>query len=245
MDRQRNIERNSAVLSALGLKTMSKALFGSQRPTKYEMDRQRNIERNSEVLSALRLKTMSKALFGSNLTAKKKTIKEGKSKMNCCNDDEEYQSCEDEEGMSSCKDVASSRFQANKAELDAKLKEQSQANVTDLLSKEHVSVSVLGKRSVFLKEYGSSKNNPSSFKQLQALDSDVIILQHQIGEQAKALAELSKTLTKHTRTMAVLQDIVRVLAVPTDIVELIEMSNNAEGASDKRRDAGSIGLSKG
>ncbi|KAI8532435.1 hypothetical protein RHMOL_Rhmol11G0214000 [Rhododendron molle] len=132
--------------------------------------------------------------------------------MNCCNDDEEYQSCEVEEGMSSCKDVASS--------------------------------SVLGKRSVFLKEYGSSKNNPSSFKQLQALDSDVIILQHQIGEQAKALAELSKTLTKHTRTMAVLQDIVRVLAVPTDIVELIEMSNNEEGASDKRRDAGSIGLSK-
>ncbi|KAI8536303.1 hypothetical protein RHMOL_Rhmol02G0113600 [Rhododendron molle] len=180
MDRQRNIERNSAVLSALGLKTMSKALFGSQRLTKYEMDRQRNIERNSEVLSALRLKTMSKALFGSNLTTKKKTIKEGKNKMNCCNDDEEYQSCEDEEGMSSCKDVASSRFQANK-----------------------------------------------------------------IGEQAKALAELSKTLTKHTRTLAVLQDIVRVLAVPTDIVELIEMSNNEEGASDKRRDAGSIGLSKG
>ncbi|KAG5557341.1 hypothetical protein RHGRI_007557 [Rhododendron griersonianum] len=204
---------------------MSKALFGSQRLTKYEMDKQRNIERNSAVLSALGLKTMSKALFGSNLTAKKKTIKEGKSKMNCCNDDEEYQSCEDEEGMSSRKDVASSRFQANK-------------------------VIVLGKRLVFLKEYGSSKNNPSSFKQLQAPDSDVIILQHQVGEQAKALAELSKTLTKHTRTMAVLQDIVRVLAVkaavdPTDIVELIEMSNNKEGASDKRRDAGSIGLSKG
>ncbi|KAG5554518.1 hypothetical protein RHGRI_012161 [Rhododendron griersonianum] len=108
--------------------------------------------------------------------------------MNCCNDDEEYQSCEDEKGMSSREDV-SSRFQANK-----------------------------------------------------------------VDEQAKALAELSKTLTKHTRTMAVLQDIVRVLAVkaavdPTDIVELIveliEMSNNVEGASDKRRDAGSIGLSKG
>ncbi|KAG5520786.1 hypothetical protein RHGRI_033384 [Rhododendron griersonianum] len=154
MDRQRNIERNSAVLSALGLKTISKALFGSHRLTKYEMDRQRNIERNSAVLFALGLKTMSNALFGSNLTAKKKTIKEGKSKMNCRNDDEEYQSCEDEEGMSSRKDVASSRFQANKAELEAKLKEQSQANVTDLLSREHVSVSVLGKRLVFLKEYG-------------------------------------------------------------------------------------------
>ncbi|XP_058190162.1 uncharacterized protein LOC131307585 isoform X2 [Rhododendron vialii] len=169
--------------------------------------------------------------------------------MNCCNDDKEYQSCDDEEGMSSRKDVASSRFQANKAELEAKLKEQSQANVTDLLSKEHVSVSVLGKRSVFLKEYGSPKNTPSSFKQLQAPDSEVIILQHQVDEQAKALAELSKTLTKHTRTMAVLQDIVRVLAVkaavdPTDIVELIKMSNNEEGASDKRRDAASIGLSK-
>ncbi|XP_058186318.1 uncharacterized protein LOC131303459 [Rhododendron vialii] len=78
------------------------------------MDRQRNIERNSAVLSALGLKTMSKALFGSNLTAKKKPIKEGKSKMDCCNDDEEYQLCEDEEGMSSREDVASSRFQANK-----------------------------------------------------------------------------------------------------------------------------------
>ncbi|KAI8530321.1 hypothetical protein RHMOL_Rhmol11G0048000 [Rhododendron molle] len=114
MDRQRNIEQNSAVLSALGLKTMSKPLFGSQKLTTYEMDRQRNIERNSAVLSALGLKTMSKALFGSNLTTKKKTIKEGKSKMNCCNDDEEYQSCEDEEGMSFQENVASSKFQANK-----------------------------------------------------------------------------------------------------------------------------------
>ncbi|KAF7126562.1 hypothetical protein RHSIM_Rhsim11G0076000 [Rhododendron simsii] len=102
---------------------------------------------------------------------------------------------------------------ATVAKLEAKLKEQSQANVTDLLSKEHVSVSVLGKRSVFLKEYGSPKNTPSSFEKLQAPDSEVIILQHQVDEQAKALAELSKTLTKHTRTMAVLQDIVRVLAV--------------------------------
>lgn len=34
--------------------------------------------------------------------------------MNCCNDDEEYQSCEDEEGMSSREDVAYSKFQANK-----------------------------------------------------------------------------------------------------------------------------------
>ncbi|XP_058197518.1 uncharacterized protein LOC131313297 isoform X2 [Rhododendron vialii] len=107
----------------------------------------------------------------------------------------------------------------------------------------------LGSDRFFLKEYGSPKNTPSSFKQLQAPDSEVIILQHQVDEQAKALAELSKTLTKHTRTMAVLQDIVRVLAVkaavdPTDIVELIEMSNNEEGSSNKRRDAASIGLSK-
>ncbi|XP_058186311.1 uncharacterized protein LOC131303456 isoform X1 [Rhododendron vialii] len=124
------------------------------------MDRQRNVGRDSAVLSALGLKTMSKALFGSNLTAKEKTIKEGKSKMDCCNDDEEYQLCEDEEGMSSREDVASSRFQANKAEMDAKLKEQSQANVIDLLSKEHVSVNVLGKRSVFLRNTGVPRTPP-------------------------------------------------------------------------------------
>ncbi|KAI8559472.1 hypothetical protein RHMOL_Rhmol04G0176500 [Rhododendron molle] len=121
------------------------------------------------------------------------------------------------------------------AKLKAKLKEQSQPNVTNPSSERQISVDVLGKRSVYVKEYGSRMSTISSFNQPQELDPESTVLQKKVDDQAK-------TLTKYSRTMTVVQGLVQVLAIkagvdPAQVQEVIDRCNSEAGTSDEEANA--------
>ncbi|KAI8555833.1 hypothetical protein RHMOL_Rhmol05G0204600 [Rhododendron molle] len=121
------------------------------------------------------------------------------------------------------------------AKLKAKLKEQSQPNVTNPSSERQIFVDVLGKRSVYVKEYGSRMSTISSFNQPQELDPESTVLQKKVDDQAK-------TLTKYSRTMTVVQGLVQVLAIkagvdPAQVQEVIDRCNSEAGTSDEEANA--------
>ncbi|KAI8532443.1 hypothetical protein RHMOL_Rhmol11G0214800 [Rhododendron molle] len=121
------------------------------------------------------------------------------------------------------------------AKLKAKLKEQSQPNVTNPSSQRQISVDVLGKRSVYVKEYGSRMSTISSFNQPQELDPESTVLQKKVDDQAK-------TLTKYSRTVTVVQGLVQVLAIkagvdPAQVQEVIDRCNSEAGTSDEEANA--------
>ncbi|XP_058194390.1 uncharacterized protein LOC131311085 isoform X1 [Rhododendron vialii] len=121
------------------------------------------------------------------------------------------------------------------AKLKAKLKEQSQPNVTNPSSERQISVDVLGKRSIYVKEYRSRMSTISSFNQPQEPDPEASLLQRKVDDQAK-------TLTKHSRTMTVVQGLLQVLAVkagvdPAQVQEVIDGCNSEASTSDEEADA--------
>ncbi|KAG5565486.1 hypothetical protein RHGRI_001394 [Rhododendron griersonianum] len=121
------------------------------------------------------------------------------------------------------------------AKLKAKLKEQSQPNVTNPSSERQISVDVLGKRSVYVKEYGSRMSTISSSNQPQEPDPEATVLEKKVDDQAK-------TLTKHSRTMTVVQGLLQVLAIkagvdPAQVQEVIDRCNSEAGTSDEEANA--------
>ncbi|KAH7833244.1 hypothetical protein Vadar_004430 [Vaccinium darrowii] len=111
------------------------------------------------------------------------------------------------------------------AQLEAKLKEQSEPDITNPLSEEQISIDVLGKRSVYVKEYGSRRSTISSSKPPE-----------------ETLTKNSRTLAKYSRTMTVVQGLLQVLAAkagidPAEVQELIDGSNVVEGTSGEEDDA--------
>ncbi|KAG5557714.1 hypothetical protein RHGRI_007835 [Rhododendron griersonianum] len=75
----------------------------------------------------------------------------------------------------------------------------------------------------------------SSFNQPQEPDPGAILLQKKVDDQAK-------TLTKHSRTMTVVQGLLQVLAIkagvdPAQVQEVIDKCNSEAGTSDEEADA--------
>ncbi|KAF7153682.1 hypothetical protein RHSIM_Rhsim01G0102200 [Rhododendron simsii] len=98
------------------------------------------------------------------------------------------------------------------AKLKAKLKEQSQPNVTNPSSERQISVDVLGKRSVYVKEYGSHMSTISSFNQPQEPDPEAALLQKKVFA-------------------------VKAGVDPAQVQEVIDGCNSEAGTSDEEADA--------
>ncbi|KAH7863368.1 hypothetical protein Vadar_016637 [Vaccinium darrowii] len=126
------------------------------------------------------------------------------------------------------------------AQLEARLKEQSQPDITNPLSEEQISIDVLGKRSVYVKEYGSRRSTIS----LSKPPEEVAVLQQKLDDQAKILTKNSRSLAKYSRTMTVVQGLLQVLAAkagidPVEVQDLIDGSNAVEGTSGEEDEVAS------
>ncbi|KAH7850173.1 hypothetical protein Vadar_028805 [Vaccinium darrowii] len=107
-------------------------------------------------------------------------------------------------------------------------------NITYPLSEEQISIDVLGKTSVYVKEYESHMSTISLSKQPQAPNPEVADLQQKIDDQAKAL-------TKYSRTLTIVQGLLQVLAAKAgidlaEVQELIDRNNIVEGTSGEEND---------